>query len=276
MTEKPYTYSVIRYIHDLTAEERLNVGVVLHCPAEGFVGLKYSRSYRRLSSSFRDFDPKLFWQVMLNLERSINSLNRQDVLFPLSDSLAVINYIWPDYALNYRGTPAKPGLAKEPLDEVLNKLYDRFVTNQMPDKREVKSRSDDDIWKKFRNQMKTRTVLESLEPEVINARSVPFKFDHTYKNGHLHVVAPLSFDLMDVDSIRDKAMRWLGNGEVLKEVPDIGKFFFLIGPPRYKERLPAFDAAMEWIDGIKLDKQFFYEDRPEDLADAIERLVGRA
>ena len=38
MTEKQaYSYTVLRYIHDVVSGETLNVGVVMHAPAVGFL-----------------------------------------------------------------------------------------------------------------------------------------------------------------------------------------------------------------------------------------------
>jgi hypothetical protein len=33
MTHQPYTYTILRYVHDIRTGEFLNVGVVLHVPA---------------------------------------------------------------------------------------------------------------------------------------------------------------------------------------------------------------------------------------------------
>jgi Protein of unknown function (DUF3037) len=33
--QQPYTYTILRYVHDVTTGEFVNVGVVMHLPREG-------------------------------------------------------------------------------------------------------------------------------------------------------------------------------------------------------------------------------------------------
>ncbi len=274
MSEFKYTYSVIRYVHDVSVGESLNVGVILHCRQPNFVGIVYDRSVRRLSSAFRDFDASLFRSVMRDLERSIDRMNTQEALFPVADAYDAVRQIWPDYSLNYRGMPAKPGISNKPLELTLEMLFEQLVTRQAPHRPELRSRTDDEVWRRFKHGLSSSAILQKLIPASVHASSVEFKFDHTYQNGKLHVVAPLSFDLLDSDSIRDKAVRWLGNGEVLSSVPELGKFIFVIGRPSQSARKPAFDAAMKWLERVKLDKEIYEEDQFDPLAKTLATMLS--
>ena len=62
MTEKvPYSFTILRYVHDVVAGESLNVGVVMYRSAEGGLLAKVQRSTSRLRQTFPDIDhPKYF------------------------------------------------------------------------------------------------------------------------------------------------------------------------------------------------------------------------
>ncbi|MBZ0265248.1 DUF3037 domain-containing protein [bacterium] len=69
-------YSVLQFCPDRARQESVNVGVVILCPAQKFLGLKTSESVDRLRLLFShiDFDEK-FFQLQLNtMENRIRSM----------------------------------------------------------------------------------------------------------------------------------------------------------------------------------------------------------
>ncbi len=52
----PYTYCVLRYVHDPAAGEALNVGVLAYAPSEHWVARQIEQRYARLSATFRGFN----------------------------------------------------------------------------------------------------------------------------------------------------------------------------------------------------------------------------
>jgi len=53
-----YRYSVLRYVHDPSTEEFLNIGVLLHSPEKGFLKFRGTSDTRRLSAAFAGIDLK--------------------------------------------------------------------------------------------------------------------------------------------------------------------------------------------------------------------------
>lgn len=57
MTEQvPYSFTILRYVHDVIAGESLNVGAVVYSPPEGGLLAKVQGSTRRLRQTFPDID----------------------------------------------------------------------------------------------------------------------------------------------------------------------------------------------------------------------------
>ena len=56
MNTIPYSYCVIRYLHDPATGEMLNIGVILCAPSSKFVVARVGYRYERLSEAFANFD----------------------------------------------------------------------------------------------------------------------------------------------------------------------------------------------------------------------------
>jgi Protein of unknown function (DUF3037) len=72
--KKPYTYTVLRYVHDVNTGEFVNVGVVVHAPDARFVGAKLRHTHGRLSAMFPDLDRDAFRSSMRVIERALKSV----------------------------------------------------------------------------------------------------------------------------------------------------------------------------------------------------------
>ncbi len=72
MTEqRPYTYTVLRYVHDVRAGEMLNVGIVLHVASNHHLLIKTRHTFGRLKEAFPDLNGEAFRDAMRAIERAI-------------------------------------------------------------------------------------------------------------------------------------------------------------------------------------------------------------
>jgi len=75
MTEqRPYTYTVLRYVHDARAGEMLNVGIVLHVAAEHRLLVKTRDTHGRVKRAFPDLDGDAFRGAMRSVERAVGTV----------------------------------------------------------------------------------------------------------------------------------------------------------------------------------------------------------
>ena len=56
----PYTFTILRYVHDVLSGEFINVGVVLYAPQARFLDAKFTTRYVRLSKMFNDVNGEHF------------------------------------------------------------------------------------------------------------------------------------------------------------------------------------------------------------------------
>jgi hypothetical protein len=135
MSAIPYTYCVIRYVHDPAVGETLNVGVVLYAPSVPYVGACLDYHYERLSHAFAEFDGDHYRKTVRQYETAIGRFRHNwagalpGLLNLPSDVGGVGALIWPDAGVSFRFGPILAGLSED-LDEALSSLFIRKVTSQ--------------------------------------------------------------------------------------------------------------------------------------------------
>ena len=79
----------------------------------------------------------------------------------------------------------------------------------------------------------------------------------------------MSFDLLDPNSIREKAVRWYGRCAALQHSRDKFKIHFLIGEPRQPGTEGAFQNALHLLREVPGQKHLVRENEIEDLATQV-------
>lgn len=244
----PYSYIVLRYVHDIGTGEFINVGVVLMAARGPYVGARFKTTYGRVKKAFPTIDPDVFRARMRRLQGAFDRITAGDIHSADApgakstsiESLAHSVIRVDDSSLQW--SPAGSGLSKD-LAGTLTSLYQRFVTKYDSDAVNV-SRKDDDVWKHFRTELEKRNVLPRLQEKVIAVADDSVKFEHAWKNGAWNCYEPLSFDLASDTSIKEKAHRWLGQVSSIKDAREGFQVFFLVGRPSDDGLTEAYEKAV--------------------------------
>lgn len=85
---KPCSYFVVRYAANLTRNEGINIGVLLHCPEEHYLGCLFADDFRWV----RRFDPRadlhLLGDLQQHMEEQIEFRGPENYLKELTESLS--------------------------------------------------------------------------------------------------------------------------------------------------------------------------------------------
>lgn len=271
-TKTPYTYTVLRYVHDIATGEFLNVGVALVAPEHLYVNAQCRTSFQRLKQVFPTLDGDSFRSAMRHLNHSFERFQQElrDELPLRQTTGGVMDYAHAvlgadDSSLQW--SPMGSGVTVDP-ERTLEQLYDRFVMAN--DKHgPTHRRQDDDVWRHFSLELQQRQVLKHFVPKTITVRDDQLEFKHAWKNGVWHCLAPVSFDLASSDSIRDKAHRWLGQLISVASSSEPFKLYFLVGEPAQAELRPAYESALSILGKVSIDREVFPESAAEELAQRI-------
>ena len=248
MTEqRPYTYTVLRYIHDARAGEMLNVGIVLHVAAEHRLLVKTRDTHGRVKRAFPDLDGDAFRGAMRSVERAVGTVAEHLAATTLlahdgdAASLARKAMAADDSALQW--SPVGSGLTDD-AEATLARLFDRLVLRN-DDRTAPRRRVDEEVWRPIRDKLAERNVHVPFEQKVISGSLDSITFEHAWKNGSWHVYEPVSLDLADRDGIMAKTHRWLGHLTAVQDgAKDPLKLHFILGAPQDPALEPAYRKAV--------------------------------
>jgi hypothetical protein len=288
MTTNPlnaYTYSILRYVHDIATGEFVNVGVVIIGNDSAFVGSRFKIAYGRVRKAFPNVDPEAFRSRMKGIQAAFDRVTQRDIAGTAVDvtnasargnsaataiEQLVYTVIRKDDSSFQWSTPGG-GLTKD-FEETLDSLYRRFVT-KYDSEGAGNQRKDEDIWKHFRTELERRNVLAHLQEKVIAVADDSVKFDHAWKNGTWHCYEPVSFDLASDASIREKAHRLLGQVQSIKDAEESFNVYFLVGKPTDAERTTAYEKAVSILRKSPLSS-VVEEAQAAEFSEAVANAIG--
>jgi hypothetical protein len=243
----PYSFCILRYVHDMAGEEFVNIGVVVLAPEVGFLGARCTQHYRRAARLFGHIDGAAFRRLAEFVERETNKLGRslKDRLPLLDKGIEnVMAKILPPDASAIRFSEAGAGLTKDPA-RTLAELYERFVGRYERGERE--KRTEEDVWRTFQKPLARQDVVQYLTPRKVVAPNYEYEFKHAWKNGAWHALEPVSFDLVDEQNVLEKASRWLGRMSSLKDATEPVVLHVLMGAPSDEDLQGAFERAQNLL-----------------------------
>jgi hypothetical protein len=271
----PYSFSILRYVHDPVSQEFANVGIALYSSETRYLNARCENHYGRITRMFGKIDGERFKQTMRFIQDRLQRIGNQlpeSLAFdgiPTLEKLLAMVLPHDDSAIQF--SPAGVGLSSD-LDQTLNELFVRFVEKySVPI--ETSNRDDSDIWRVYREPLERRHLSSRLTQKKIVAPNFAYEFEHAWKNETWHVYEPISFDLLEANSILDKANRWLGRGTVLADSQDRFKMHILLGEPLDPSLRGAFAKAQNILNRMPKKPELITEGEAESFADEFEARV---
>lgn len=277
MSEKrPYTYTVLRYVHDPLSAEFVNVGLVLFLPGDDrnspVFRVETRKTIGRMRDMWRDLRRSNFISAMRAIDRALGRLGKniasEGFLRSDGNALTIATKALPRDDSSLQWSPLGSGLTADPQD-TFQKLYVRYVTQY--DVRQTHRKTDEEVWRPVRAKLEERHIELELQPKVIRGGDDEIVFQHAWKNGAWHVYQPLSLDLADADNIYSKAHRWLGQLTSLSH--DNAEPFqphFIVGAPSDRHLAPAYERAIRILQKAPLEVEVYEETEIDRLVDQIE------
>jgi hypothetical protein len=273
--KKPYSFSILRYVHDPVTQEFVNIGVALFAREAGFLRVRCTTRYERITKMFAKIDGERFRQLVSYIEQRINAIgNKLPTALPFEPGTAIehlLNRVLPPDDSSVQFSHAGVGLAHD-LEKTMMELFDRYV-ERYTQTSETARREDEDIWKVFREPLLRRQVAALLKPKRIYTPNFDYEFKHAWKNQIWHLYEPVSFDLTEGRHIVDKANRWLGRATTLHDSEENFQIHLLLGAPEDGQLQSSFVKAQHILEKIPTEKQFVQEGEAEAFAEEFEREV---
>ena len=256
---------VVRYVHDVVADERLNICIVLVCPERRYVGAKFPLQWSRITAAFPTAELPVVRRVASAI---LNACAEAPLLVP-GDVVDFVRSIIPLDDASIRFSEPIRGVTSDP-ERTLATLYQQFVGHSQPSQPERTRRDDDAVWVAFAKSLSSARLMTHVQPFTIAVPHLAFEFDRAWKNGTWHVVQPISFDLNDPLSMSQKSQMWLGRLYALRPAEHEAHVSMLVGlPPTGVDglvRCAALDALKLLRENIEPSGATIYtEDEGHDL-----------
>ncbi len=272
----PYTYSVLRYVHDITTGEFINVGVVLYSREGCYASALCRSTFGRLSRAFPGMDGDAFKSLMRFVQSRIEEIG--DGLkkeLPLNGHPATVmdvaHAVLPPDDSSLQWSPPGSGLSED-LSQTLEGLFERLVI-RYDERPQQDRRSDEEVWRKYRRSLEDRHLLKHLQPKKISVQDDEVEFQYAWKNGVWHCLEPVSFDLSSADSIREKAHKWLGQILSVKDAREPFKVYLLLGEPQQEALRPAFDKAVSILHRLPVASEVIREGNAREFSEQFAREI---
>jgi len=273
MTEqRPYTYTILRYVHDPRGGEMLNVGIVLHVPFDHRLLVMTRGTFGRVKDAFPDLDGEAFKSAMRAVDRAIAAVAKDlaatTLLSGHLDAVALARKALPEDDSALQWSPLGSGLTSDP-EATLDRLFERLVRRH--DDRAPRRRVDEEVWRPVRDRLAERHVEVPFEEKVVAGALDSITFSRAWKNGIWHAYEPVSLDLADRDGIMDKTRRWLGHLAAVRDATaDPLKLHFILGAPQDPSLQAAYERAVALFRKADLDPEVIEEDGIDTLVSQIE------
>lgn len=275
----PFTYRILRYIHDPVAGETLNVGVILFTPDVPYLGVVVDTHYERLSKAFSGFNGENFRQILRRLDLAINRFRETQLdVLPLRSLPETVDQItrqiWPDEELSFTMGPTLAGITEQDPEEELRDIFDRLVLSQYP-RDEKQRRTDDEVWNVYKRPLAERALTPILRPKGISTRDFQITFDYAFKNDNWHVLQPISLDVVRPESMQRKAAQWLGYCTELRSAQDLARMYLLLGEPQLRAHKTAYEKAKNILKKIPVKHEIVEERDADQFADHLRNYMKR-
>jgi hypothetical protein len=259
-----YSSITLRYVHDVVTGEFVNIGVVFYAPGQRFLDARFTTSYERLNAAFLKIDHLHFRALMRYMANRFEELSTEvrDGLIPPAGLPELVKQVLPPDDSSLQWSEVSGGFTDDPAN-TLDELYKRFVERYVAGAEQVR-RTDEEIAKSFK--AKLGKTAEKLSSKRIETEDYQYEFRFAWKNDVWHLYEPVSFDLLDPNSIREKAVRWYGRSGALQEAPEKFKIHFLLGEPRQSGTKEAFANALHLLGKVPGEKELVRESEIEGLA----------
>lgn len=278
---KTYQYQVLRYLHDHVTGEFVNVGLVFYEPETRFLRAQVITKTQRLTGFFPGLPARPIISTLRHFAVAIN--RRADAisvnpLFESIDDLSTVTsvLIRPNDAA-WQLTPVQKGLTMDPEPErVCQELYHRLIGEYQEEA--APARTDDEkVWRQSYKQYFDRYhVTEKLQPSQIATANDQILFSHTWQNGVLNCLEPVTFQLKNPARAKDKAYKWAGRITALKTGDTPLHLYLLTASPANSDLRNSIEQIIKSASSTDVQVDFVHENEAEAFARKMQHKMEAA
>lgn len=267
-TMSKYQYVILRYVHNVSTEEFVNIGVVMWLPEERRLLHSISEKYSRLSCFFENFNGPGYRRMVRHLSSVFRAAERR----PLGEVPTVaelVDQIVPKDSSCFQWSSVMTGVANNP-EERLGKLFSSIVERHYV-KQARQRRDEEDIYNGLIEGLRRHHLGPRVEQDVeIQGEHFAYKFKLGWQNGTRQVLEPISLDYVKGAEVVEKAHLWSGR---LLDLSRADEFSMtgVVAPPHDERLQPSYARAVAILREASNVRQIIEESAFDEFVPEIER-----
>ena len=267
---KSYHFAVLRYVHNVSTEEFVNIGVVMWIPERYQLIFRVNERFGRLSGFFKDLNGSSYRQMVRNFKSTSDGVATNNLFKDSPENpFEIFNKIVQEDASCFQWSRLMSGISVDP-EKRFDQLYEEFVTFHESFK-PPQRRSEDVIWKGVRQALKKRHLESRVQ---FNVKMAATNFDYLFKmgwnNGNRQVLEPISLAYRYPAEIVHKANTWSGQLFNLSKDNDFDCTMVLAAPDEHVD-MTAFNQGFAILKGACSIRKIITEDEVNDYMSEIEK-----
>jgi hypothetical protein len=267
---KSYHFAILRYVHNGSTEEFVNIGVVMWIPERSKLIFGVNERFGRLSGFFKDLNGSSYREMVRNLKSVSDEVATNELFQDTPENpLEIFNKIVREDASCFQWSRLMSGISTDP-EERFNQLYEEFVTFHESFK-SPQRRSESVIWKGVRQALKKRHLESRVQFNVkVEATDFDYLFKMGWNNGTRQVLEPISLAYRYPAEIVHKANTWSGRLFNLSKDNDFG-CTIVLAPPGEHVNMTIFNQGFAILKGASSIRKIITEDEVNDYMSEIEK-----
>ncbi len=263
---RPYQFTLLRYVHNVSTEEFVNIGVLLWMPEAKKLYYNISDQYSRFSDFFDGFEGSGYKYMLRSLRNRVKEISE-------SETLKLFNHlsdILPEILLRESGcmqwSSEMFGITDDAAQEVKNIFADMIARHEVHNerKRRTEAHLARDMAEKFRQGGIEKELTRGVE---IATHEYAYKFEFGWQNGVKQVLEPISFDYVNKERMDEKVNKWIGRLDGLKE--ETFQMTGVVAPPQDANLTEAFRQAIRRLENAPHVRKILREDEIESFIPEI-------
>jgi hypothetical protein len=264
MNKGIYTYCLLQYHHSQLLGEVLNIGLIVYFPHKKELAFIYPEKLIRLRFAYPDVPEKTIKSYFKYFEQRVKELNANPEIlsdYDLDKSLQQFvnsEFLPADSSALQFGNFRISVLYTPNIEHIKNQLYNLYFSVFQIQENQTKKIDETTLLNKYKKLLKDYahqdTVKEnnnfhfdySIEPSTTSK----ITFDVAWKDkDNLHLVKPVSFDLVRQNTINRKAYQYYGQFTDLQEYAESNNYLFdvILAKPKSKTLFKAYDNAIRLL-----------------------------
>lgn len=288
MNSPNFQYCVLKYRHSIILNEILNVGLLFYFPSDRAFEFVYPNKLFRISGLYKNLNLgiiKSAQHILKNKAEEISFLlykeEKLGSLFPFELNEGSFKDIVSKYflledasALYFDDVKTGINVGRSIITDVYRKeyfaCYDDLSNHYLKkDEKYIEQRLKSNLKTKLPQYHRLEINKEITTPLVTE------RFKWGWTNGSQNLIVPIGLDLVDPDTIKQKALSWYGKLTFLNDYARDNSisFHIITSKPDEKNLLKYYNNAVKVIEQSKAPKEIIVESELESYSDYIKNNI---